>query len=230
MWYTFFKNLSFCFFYWPHKVTIYGRENVPMEGPVLLLSNHQSFMDPSLCQGPIKRDFHFLARHTLFESAIGKLFPYFNCIPVNRDKPELSTMKRVIAVLKGGGAICLFPEATRTRDGKIADLKPGFGLFARRTNATVIPIALEGPFDCWPRGKRFPSRKPITVIYGEPIDASKVKELGDEKFAVFITGTLRRLQNEAREKMGKEPFDYPDVLSGLISEETSEDIEVSQEN
>ncbi len=228
--YTFFKNIALLLFYWPYKVAVYGRENVPKEGPVLLLSNHQSFMDPPLCQGPIKRDFHFMARHTLFQGAFGKLFPYFNCIPVNRDKPELSTMKRVIGVLKSGGAICLFPEATRTRDGKIADLKPGFGLFVRRTNATVIPVAVEGAFECWPRGKRFPSRKPVTVIYGEPIDAEKVKELGDEKFAAFITGTLRRLQNEARVKMGREAFDYPDVMSGLASGETNENIEVSQEN
>ena len=219
MWYRFCRFISKCMYYWPFRPTIYGRENVPDEGPLLILSNHQSFLDPSMCQGPVDREFYFVARHTLFDGLLGKFFYSIHCLPVNREKPDLSTMKKTLAILKGGGVICLYPEATRTRDGRIGEIKPGFGFFARRSGATIIPTAIEGAFECWPRTKKFPSLGPVVVSYGEPIPAETVKQMGDVKFAAYFTDILQKLHNDCRRKMGREPFDYP----ALESIETSED-------
>jgi 1-acyl-sn-glycerol-3-phosphate acyltransferase len=100
------------------------------------------------------------------------------------------------------------PEGTRTVDGRIADIKPGFGLLSRRSGAKVVPVVIDGAFECWPRHKKFPSIGKVTVSYGELITPELVRELGDKEFARVITGRLRQMQNELRIKSGKEPFDY----------------------
>ncbi|MHC4595898.1 MAG: lysophospholipid acyltransferase family protein [Planctomycetota bacterium] len=187
----------------------YGRENIPAKGAFILVSNHQSYLDPIFCVGPLKRPSSFLARDSLFSNwFFGPLISSVNAIPVKLGKADISAMRKVIGKLKEGQGVCLFPEGTRTYDGKIAPLKPGIGFLCRRGKATVVPVVIDGAFECWPRHKKIFSPGSILICYGKVITAEQVKNMGDEKLAEVLTDTLRRMQNECRQKAGKKPYDY----------------------
>jgi cytidylate kinase len=186
-----------------------GRENVPDYGPLVLVCNHQSFLDPVFCGIFVKRPLYYLARDTLFKGLFGWLIASVNTIPVKRGAADLAAMKTVIGKLKQGNGVCLFPEGTRTRDGKITAFKPGFGLLCKRGGAAVVPVLVEGAFECWPRHKKlFSPGGHITIQYGKCIPASEVKKMGDRKLAEVLTDTLRKMQNDCRVNQGKEPYDY----------------------
>jgi cytidylate kinase len=186
-----------------------GRENVPDDGPLVLICNHQSFLDPVLCGIFIKRPLYFLARDTLFKGLFGWLIASVNTIPVKRGAADLAAMKTIINKLKRGSGVCLFPEATRSGDGRITAFKPGFGLLCRRSGAAVVPVLIDGAFEAWPRHKRlFSPGGHIAIHYGKCISASEVKKMGDRKLAEVLTDTLRQMQNDCRIKQGLPAYSY----------------------
>jgi 1-acyl-sn-glycerol-3-phosphate acyltransferase len=187
-----------------------GLENVPSTGPFILAVNHQSFLDPMFVGIPLKGQLCFMARDTLFKSKIfGPLFLSVKAIPVRRGQADISSIKMIIARLKKGEGVCLFPEATRTTDGKIAPFKGGFGLLCRRGNSPVIPVLIDGAFECWPRHKKlFKPGSKVTITYGKPISAEHVMEMEDDDFAKLLTDTLRNMQSQIRISKGKQPLDY----------------------
>jgi len=192
------------------QIRVYDEENVPKEGALVLVGNHQSYLDPVFCGIPLKRPLYFLARDTLFANRLfGWLISSVNTIPVKRGTADLSAMKKIIGKLKEGSGVCLFPEATRTKDGKITPFKPGFGLLCRRGEAAVVPVLIDGAFECWPRHKKiFSPGGRIVVCYGKAITAEQVKSMSDKELAENLTDTLRRMQNDCRVKQGKEPYNY----------------------
>lgn len=168
------KNVCYWFGCWAcrvffmlfFRVQVQGRENVPEKGGVLLACNHQSYLDPPLCGIPLKRQVWYMAKDALFKHWLGgRILRSVKAIPVNREQPELSTIKTIIAKLRDGDAVCLFPESTRTLDGKIAELKPGFGLICRRGQAAVVPVVVDGPFELWPRHQKLFSRAGICLLW-----------------------------------------------------------------
>jgi len=187
-----------------------GRENIPQEGAFVLACNHQSFMDPVFCGISVKRHVTYMARDTLFKNwFFGPLIASVNAIPISRNKPEIAVMRLVIDRLREGAAVCLFPEGTRTEDGRIAAFKPGFGLLCRRSKAAVVPVLVEGAFEAWPRHRKlFHFRYPIVVQFGKPMDPKQVGEMTNEQLADAVTQTLREMQNEVRRKQGEQPYNY----------------------
>ncbi|MFC1634449.1 lysophospholipid acyltransferase family protein [Planctomycetota bacterium] len=191
------------------RVRSYGRDNIPKKGAFVLISNHQSYLDPILCGITSHRRLGFLARNTLFTHwFFGRLISSVGTMPVKMGEADLTAMRKVIAKLKKGEAICLFPEGTRSPDGRIERFKPGFGLLCRRGKAAIVPAVVDGAFECWPRHKKLFSRGPIWVCFGKPISAEQAKNMGDEKLADVLTDTLRQMQTKIRIQHGKEPYDY----------------------
>lgn len=191
------------------RVRSYGRDNIPKTGSFVLISNHQSYLDPMLCGIPLKRRVSFLARESLFNNwFFGWMISSVGTIPVKLGEGDISAIRKAIDILKQGRGICLFPEGTRSRDGKITPFKPGFGLLCRRGAAAVVPVVVDGAFECWPRHKKLFSHGPIVVSYGKAIPAEQVKKMNNEKLAEILTETLRKMQNESRIKQGKKPYDY----------------------
>jgi len=186
-----------------------GRENVPDKGPLVLICNHQSFLDPVLCGIFVKRPLYYLARDTLFRGFFGRLIASVNTIPVKRGTADLAAMKTIINKLKQGNGVCLFPEATRSSDGRITPFKPGFGLLCRRGGAAVVPVVIDGAFEVWPRHKKlFSPGGHIAIHYGKCISAGEVKKMDDRELAKLLTDTLRQMQNDCRINQGKKPYDY----------------------
>jgi len=187
----------------------YGTENVPARGGFILASNHQSYLDPVFCGLALKRRLHFLARDSLFHNRFfASLIYSLNAIPVKRGQADISTMKTVIRTLKQDHGVCLFPEATRTHDGRIRLFKPGFGLLCRRANAVVVPVLLDGAFECWPRHKKVFSAGRVTVCYGQAITPAQIEGVGDQELAELVTRRLRNMQNIWRQKQGRKSHNY----------------------
>ncbi|MHC4646612.1 MAG: lysophospholipid acyltransferase family protein [Planctomycetota bacterium] len=190
---------------------VYGADNVPKKGAFLLASNHQSYLDPVFCGVFLRRRLNFLARDSLFKNRFfSLLISSLNAIAVKRDAADLSAMRTVIARLKQGEGVCLYPEATRTYDGKIAPFKAGLGLLAKRGRACIVPVLIDGAFESWPRdSKMFSPAGLIVVWYGRPITREQAKTMNDQELAATITDTLRRMQTKCRLRHGKRPYNYP---------------------
>ena len=187
-----------------------GMENIPGKGPFIFVVNHQSFFDPIFAGIMLKIQLCFMARDSLFTGKItGPILRSVKAIPVRRGQADLASIKAIIARLKDGDSVCLFPEATRTADGKIAPFKGGFSLLARRGNAPVIPVLIDGAFECWPRQRKlFKIGSKITIAYGKPIPVEKITSMEDEDFAAMLTATMIQMQSEERISQGKQPFSY----------------------
>ncbi|MBL7189130.1 MAG: 1-acyl-sn-glycerol-3-phosphate acyltransferase [Phycisphaerae bacterium] len=197
----------FCLLFF--RMRTYGRENIPRKGPFVLISNHQSYLDPVLCACPIKRRVSFLARESLFTHWLfGRMITSVGTIPLKLGEADISAMRKVIDVLKQGRGACLFPEGTRSIDGKITPFKPGFGLLCRRGKAAVVPVVIDGAFESWPRHKKLFSPGSIVVCYGKAISAEQAKKMGDAKLAEVLTDTMRQMQTMCRIKQGKRPYNY----------------------
>lgn len=192
------------------RMRFHGLENIPARGAFVLASNHQSFFDPLFVGIALKRQLCFMARDTLFKNPFfGRLLSSVRAIPVRRGQADIASIKTIISRLKDGRGVCLFPEATRTSDGKIAPFKGGFTLLCRRGNAPVVPVLIDGAFECWPRHKKlFKPGSKITVSYGRPISVEQITAMADAEFALTLADTLRGMQLEARANQGKKPLDY----------------------
>ncbi len=206
--YWIFKNLLYLAFTFIYNIRIYKRERVPMEGPVLLVSNHQSFMDPVICGIGIKRDLDYMARETLFRGIFGRLLNNLNAFPINRDETDMTGLRLIVNRLKLGRATVMFPEGTRSDDGTIKDFKGGFYLIARRANATTIPVAIEGSFEAWSRHQKLPGAGQIRVMYGKPIKPEQAKSMTREEYTRLIKKQMFEMHNELRRQAGRKPIDY----------------------
>jgi len=174
-----------------------------------MLANHQSFIDPVLVATPVTRLCCFAARDTLFESkTFGKLLLSFNVVPIKRGEANFGAMKVFVDKLKYGFGMLLFPEGTRTLDGKIGKIKPGFGIIARKAGVPVIPVVIDGAYELWPKNRKFPRRGKTYVTYGKAIPPEHIKAIGDRDFAIELGKIMRQMQNELRIKVGKKPYDY----------------------
>jgi len=214
IWYESIRSLLRLVFFPLFRISVKGRKNVPRKGPVLILSNHQSFFDPMYCQLPINRHMHYIARSTLYDNKFfGWLLLTLNTIPIKQGEADISAMKKAINVLKEGKMLCLYPEGSRTHDGKIAEIQGGFGLLSRRSKATVVPVVIDGAYECWPRQNKWPKIGKVYVEYGKPFTPEEIKELGDEEFSRLFNERLRTMQNQMRVRNGKQPFDYTEITN-----------------
>jgi len=188
-----------------------GLVNIPKKGGFLLISNHQSFLDPMFNATPIHRQLCYVARDTLFEIPFfGRFVHSFNVIPIKRGQADIAAMKTFLEKLKDNFGLVLYPEGTRTSDGKIAEIKPGFCLLARRANVPIIPSVIDGGFESWPRHRKFYRPYKVYVTYGKPIPPQTIVEMGDREFAKHLTRILRGMQTELKLKVGRIPFNYED--------------------
>lgn len=170
----------------------YGMRNLPKRGAVLLISNHQSYLDPPVIGLCLHRQFHPIAREGLFEAPrFAWLIRMLNAIPLREGgQADSAAMRQAIAALNAGEPVLVFPEGSRTENGEIGEFKRGVGLLLKRSACVVAPVAIDGAFEAWPRSRKRP--KPfsrIGVMIGEPIPH-------DELLADGVDAALERLRTE----------------------------------
>ena len=147
-----------------------GAEHVPAAGPVLLVANHVSVLDPPLIGGASARQLTFLAKAELFRVPLfGRLLRRLGAHPLRREGGDAGALRAALRVLKNGGAMLVFPEGTRGKEGILGPAKPGAGMLAVLAGAPVIPVYVNGSGRAWPRGRRFPRPAKVTVTFGPPL-------------------------------------------------------------
>lgn len=156
----------------------YAFDRLPTEGGALLLSNHQSFLDPLLIGLPLNRPVSFLARESLFRvPIIGTILKNTYVMPIKRSAASTQSLREAIQRIEHGYLVGLFPEGTRTEDGTVGSMKPGFISMLRRTEVPVYPIGIAGAWNAYPKSVWFPRPKCIAVYYGEALDAEELSRL-----------------------------------------------------
>lgn len=167
-----FRVIYAAYFRW----RVYNAERVPLSGPVILASNHASFIDPPLVGSGLHRDINYLARESLFRfPGIGWLLRQWNSVPVDRDGGGAKGLKAILDRLLAGGAIILFPEGTRTRNGKLQPARSGIGLIVIKSDAVVIPVRVFGTFEAYGRHMKIPLPRSVAVKYGQPMRFEKLR-------------------------------------------------------
>jgi 1-acyl-sn-glycerol-3-phosphate acyltransferase len=167
-----FRTLYATYFRW----RVYGAENVPTSGAVILASNHASFLDPFLVGAGLKRDINYLARESLFRfPGIGALLRSWNAVPVDRDGGGAKGLKIILGRLLDGAGIILFPEGTRSPDGKLQPARAGIGLTVAKSEALVVPVRVFGTFEAYSRNVKFPRPHRVAVKYGAPMRFEKLR-------------------------------------------------------
>ena len=189
-----------------YRFRFYGQHHIPRTGPVLFISNHQSMFDPIIVGiGSSHRQFYAIARKTLWNSRLlGLLMDSLNAIPVDQANPDASTMKRCIDVLKQDHGLLIFPEGARTLTGKTEAFEPGTMLIIKRAKPTIVPVALEGAYDAWPRRKKLP--RPfgrMACQYGKPIPAEEILAMKPKAALEHLRQTVESLRLDLAEQMSK---------------------------
>ncbi len=177
-----------------------GRENIPDQGGGLICANHQSFFDPPLIGSGFNRRLNYLARKTLFRFFPFRwLIEFFDAIPIDREGSGLSGLKETLRRLKRGEFVLIFPEGTRSHDGQVSPLKPGFVAMARRSRVPLLPVGLDGAYDAWPRRVRFPRRARIHVCVGPPLEPEIFASLSDAQLVAELERRIRACHAAARQ-------------------------------
>jgi 1-acyl-sn-glycerol-3-phosphate acyltransferase len=167
-----YRTLFTLYFRW----RIYDSQHVPQSGPVILASNHASFLDPPLAGSGLTREINYLARKTLFRvPLLGWVLRTVNAVPVDREGGGAAGLKAIMGRLEAGGAIILFPEGTRTRDGRLQPGRSGVGLTVIKSLAPIVPVRVFGTYEAWGRHVSFPRPHRVAVKYGRPMDFGELR-------------------------------------------------------
>jgi 1-acyl-sn-glycerol-3-phosphate acyltransferase len=186
------------------KLRRHGYERVPRTGPVLLVSNHSSFLDPPLVGSSTPRPVSFMAKAELFRvPLLGDVIRRLNARPVRRDGGDASALRTALHVLEEGGALLVFPEGTRGPEGVLRPGKAGAGMLAVLSGAAVVPVYISGSGQVWPRGRKLPRPGRLTVWFGEPMSFAKPEGTGRkesyEAASQAMMAAIARLKERSQE-------------------------------
>ena len=164
-----------------------GRENIPARGPVILASNHLSFVDSLLIPMVSPRRVSFLAKAEYFETPgiKGRLMKAFftaiGAIAVRRGEHRAAqdSLDQALAVITSGSAFAIYPEGTRSLDGRLYRGRVGVGWLALKSGAPIVPVGIVGTRELLPVGAKIPKMVRVSVRFGDPIDASKLNFVGE---------------------------------------------------
>jgi len=174
-------------------------ERLPQTGGLLVLSSHQSLLDPLLLGLATNRRLSSLARSSLFTfGPFASVIAALGAVPIDRNASTVTAMRTVIQRLRKGAAVIVFPEGTRTASGQLCEMKHGFALLAKRACVPIVPVAIVGAFECWPRSQRTPRPGRIRLEFGEIITADEVESLSEIQLAERCITSLQNLDSLAR--------------------------------
>lgn len=162
-----------------------GLEHLPLEGGCVIASNHQSYLDIPLISGATSRHVSFVGRSTLSRSRmIGFLMVQSGAVFVRRDQPAHSAVRAMVQHLELGDCVALFPEGTRSADGRLGRFRSGAIMAARKAGVPVVPVGVRGCIDAMPRTAKFPRPRKVAIRFGPPIDSALPDALEQLRVAV----------------------------------------------
>ena len=206
------------FYWWYHlpvrhffnsyfRLTVHGEENIPVKGPIVFAPNHSSFLDPIVVSAAAThKQIHWIGKfeHFVEDPIVKSIFSMWSAIPIKRGTGDKSAINKAIAYLeRGHHHIGIFPEGTRTLDGKLGKLHNGAAKLAVTTGATVVPVGMKGMFNVLKKGKTVPKPVKVTVTFGKPIYTSDIKGMQDTNWDL-VKGVTADIESELRRILGQE--------------------------
>ncbi len=183
-----------------YRLKVYGLENMPKTGGVMIASSHQSYLDPALLGALPRRPTAFLANAYLFKNPfLGWFIRNLNAFPIEQGKGDRAAVTQAIDRLKDGYVLTIFPEGHRSPDGDLRTLERGFTLVARKAGVPILPAVIDGAYHAWPRRKKFPGVHPVHILFGKPIDVS---QMNAQEIVAAVTKALEELTIDLRNRRG----------------------------
>jgi 1-acyl-sn-glycerol-3-phosphate acyltransferase len=174
-------------------------EPLPPSGGVLVLSTHQSHLDPLLLGLATHRRLSSLARSSLYRfRPFGFVITALDAVPIDREGSAVTAMKVVIKRLQDGAAVIVFPEGTRTHDGRMGEIKSGFAILAKKARVPIAPVAIVGAYECWPRTRLWPRPGRIRLEFGRVLSVDDVAALDERALVAECTRRLEELDARGR--------------------------------
>ena len=200
VWYLFVKYLAATMMVVFFRLRVHRRDRVPAGG-VLLVSNHQSYLDPIVASVGLNRIVSFMARRTLFRNLLfGWFIRSIDAFPVSREGRDTSAVREAVRRMKSGKALLVFPEGTRTRDGSVGRMRGGMDMLVRRAGVPLVPVAIDGAFEAWPPGGTGMKLAPIRVAYGAALPPEQIARMSrnelQERVRNEIVGLLREMRSD----------------------------------
>ena len=172
LFYSFVKNIFKLFFKVYNRLEVYGLDKVPRGAQVIVAANHASYADPPLVGGIFPGRLRILAKESLFRvPLLGFCIRALGAVPVKREDSQKSgaVMKNLLTLISGGESVLLFPEGTRSSDGRLKPLEAGVAYLSVKTGVPVLPLYVAGSFKAWPKGKKFPRPSKLSLWAAPPI-------------------------------------------------------------
>lgn len=148
------------------SLDLYGVENIPATGPLLITPNHQTYADPPLVTLPVRRPVHYMAWSRLFQVPVfGRVIRLLRAFPVDIESTDSRATREAVRLLQSGAAVMIFPEGGRSLDGRIGRFRTGAFRLAVAVGAPVLPVTIVGGHEAWPPQQLLPRRARIAITY-----------------------------------------------------------------
>lgn len=182
-----------------------GKNLVPLTGPVLIVSNHQSNLDPVLVGLACPRQLKYLARIGLFFFPFSYWIRALGAVPIDRERGALAGIRTTLELLKQNNAVLVFPEGSRTYDGTLQEMLRGFCVLARRSKATIVPTGLEGAFAALPRGAVLVRPHAISLVFETPLTPAQYEQLSDDELTELVAKRIAQAFERAQLDLARRP-------------------------
>lgn len=191
------------------SLRVEGRRRMPLEGPALLIANHQSFLDPVMIGVASPRHLCYLARKSLFKHrAFALLIGSLHAVPIDQEGLGKEGLQTILKELHKGRAVIVFPEGERTCDGQMHPFKPGIHLLIKRAKCPIILVGLAGGVAAWPRWQRLPIPAPLflppnqgtlAVCISPPIPSDQYADVPRQEVLEDLFKRMQEVQTRAEQ-------------------------------
>jgi 1-acyl-sn-glycerol-3-phosphate acyltransferase len=185
--------------FWPwrriyFRISTQGMENFPLQGPVIVVANHASYLDAGILGGVLPRKIHFVVLTRML--ALRRLRWFYTgmqTIAVDPGAGQRGPIRQCVEVLRHGHVLGIFPEGSRSEDGRLGELQEGAALLAKLSGAPVIPIGVQGAFEAFPRGVWIPRPRKIRMRVGKALSfADTLAQVTEPRDALrLLTSQMR---------------------------------------
>ncbi len=193
-----------------YRFRVYRTNDLPERGGLLVIANHVSHLDPPLIAAALReRNMRAIARSGLFKHKLfARLIDALGAIPIRENEGDMQAMRRAIAEIQAGRVVLIFPEGTRSLDGQLKEFKRGCWLLLQRAKCDVLPVAIVGSYEAWPRGTGLPTLNcppgGCAVMIGEVLKFAEIEAhtAGDaDRGLAFLRARVADLQRQLHERV-----------------------------
>lgn len=182
------------------RFRVYGHENVPKRGPVIIACNHASFLDPALVGTAMWRRVNFIAKEELFRNPVMSFWlRSWRSFPVRREQLDKKVLREILDKLAAGEALGVFPEGTRGPGGEMLPGKPGIGMIVSMAKAPVVPVYIKGSHLSLGKVHKGFRPVPVTMTFGKPMEFKAAKGgRGSERYQAVADEIMAEIEKLKR--------------------------------